>query len=215
MLLTILAPANIGIYPMGKKNRKKKQEESASPKKSLKPLIVKIGIATVALIVVFFFILNNCDDESTNMQYYKFKKEGELTFTDSTGNPILKIDIEIADNDYERQLGLMNRESMEEMQGMLFIFPEERFQSFWMMNTLFSLDILFINSQKEIVTIHKNTKPLSEQSYPSSEPAIYVLEVNAGFCERHDVKMGDKVFWIGSKLSITNDKFQNQTPNHK
>jgi uncharacterized protein len=204
MLLTIFAPANIGIYPMGKKNRKKKQEESASPKKSLKPLIVKIGIATVALLVVFFFILNNCDDESTNMQYYKFKKEGELTFTDSTGNPILKIDIEIADNDYERQLGLMNRESMEEMQGMIFIFPEEKFQSFWMMNTLFSLDMIFIDSKKEIVTIHRNTKPLSEQSYPSSKPALYVLEVNAGFCDRHNVKLGDKVFWIGSKLSITN-----------
>ena len=204
MLLTIFAPANIGIYSMGKKNRKKKQEESASPKKSLKPLIVKIGIATAALIVVFFFILNNCDDESSEMHYYKFKKEGELTFVDSTENPIIKIDIEIAENDYERQLGLMNRENMEEMQGMLFIFPEERFQSFWMMNTLFSLDILFINSSKEIVTIHKNTTPLSEQSYPSSEPAIYVLEVNAGFCERHNVKLGDKVFWIGSKLSISN-----------
>ena len=203
MAIAILTPANIGIYPMGKKNRKKKQEESASPKKSLKPLIVKIGIATAALIVVLFFILNNCNDESSEMHYYKFKKEGELTFVDSTGNPIIKIDIEIAENDYERQLGLMNRESMEEMQGMLFIFPEERFQSFWMMNTLFSLDILFINSQKEIVTIHKNTKPLSEQSYPSSEPAIYVLEVNAGFCERHNVKLGDKIYWIGGRLSIS------------
>jgi uncharacterized membrane protein (UPF0127 family) len=197
-------PANIGIYPMGKKNRKKKQEEPAQSKKNLKPLILKIGIATAALIVVFFFILNNCTDESSEMHYYKFQKEGELTITDSTANPIIKIDMEIADNDYERQLGLMNRQSMEELQGMLFIFPEERFQSFWMMNTLFSLDILFINSQKEIVTIHKNTKPLSEQSYPSSKPSIYVLEVNAGFCDRHNVKLGDKVFWIGSKLSISN-----------
>jgi len=204
MAIAILTPANIGISHLGKKNRKKKQEESASPKKSLKPLIVKIGIATAALIVVFFFILNNCDDESSEMHYYKFKKEGELTFVDSTGNPTVKIDIEIADNDYERQLGLMNRESMDEMQGMLFIFPEEKFQSFWMMNTLFSLDILFINSKKEIVTIHKNTKPLSELSYPSSKPAVYVLEMNAGFCDRHNVKLDDKVFWIGSKLSIGN-----------
>jgi uncharacterized protein len=188
---------------MGKKNRKKKQEESASPKKNLKPLIVKIGIASIALIVVLFFVLNNCSDEITEMNYYKFKKEGELTITDSTGNAIVKIDIEIADNDYERQLGLMNRQSMEEMQGMLFLFPQEEIQSFWMRNTMFSLDILFINSKKEIVTIHKNTKPLSEQSYPSSKPAIYVLEVNAGFCERHNVNLEDKVFWIGSKLSIT------------
>ncbi len=164
-------PANIGIYPMGKKNRKKKQEEPAQSKKNLKPLIVKIGIATAALIVVFFFILNNCTDESSEMHYYKFKKEGELTITDSISNPIIKIDIEIADNDYERQLGLMNRQSMEEMQGMLFIFPEERYQSFWMVNTMFSLDMIFISSGKEIVTIHKDTTPLSEQSYPSSAPA--------------------------------------------
>lgn len=204
MSLTILAPANIGNYRMAQKKSKKKHEEIQPQKKNLKPIIVKIGIATLALIVVFFFILNNCDDENSEMHYYKFKKEGELTFVDSTGKTIIKIDIEIADNDYERQLGLMNRQSMEEMQGMLFIFPQERYQSFWMLNTLFSLDILFINSKKEIVTIHKNTTPLSEQSYPSSEPAIYVLEVNAGFCERHNVHLGDKIYWIGGRLSISN-----------
>lgn len=188
---------------MGKKNQKKKQETSAPEKKKLNPLLVKIGIATVALIIVLVFVLNNCQDETTNMHYYKFKKEGELTFVDSLENPIVKIDIEIADNDYERQLGLMNRQSMEEMQGMLFIFPQERFQSFWMLNTLFSLDIIFVNSNKEIVTIHKNTTPLSEQSYPSTEPAQYVVEVNAGFCDRHNIKLGDKIFWIGSTLSIS------------
>ena len=186
---------------MAQKKSKKKQEKTEHQKKSIKPLIVKIGIAIIAILVAAFFIFNNCDDEHHDMTYYKFKKEGELTFTDTTGNPIIKIDIEIADNDYERQLGLMNRESMEKMRGMLFIFPFERYQSFWMLNTLFSLDMLFINSNKEIVTIHKNTTPLSEQSYPSSEPAQYVLEVNGGFCDGHNINLGDKVFWIGTTLS--------------
>jgi len=203
MLLTILTPANIGIIHLGKKKSKKKQEESAQSKKKLTSLIVKIGITTIALVIVFIFVLNNCQDETSEMHFYKFKKEGELTFVDSLDNPLIKIDIEIADNDYERQLGLMNRQSMEEMQGMLFIFPQERYQSFWMLNTLFSLDIIFINNNKEIVTIHKNTTPLSEQSYPSSAPAIYVVEVNAGFCDRHNIALGDKIFWIGSKLSIS------------
>jgi uncharacterized membrane protein (UPF0127 family) len=202
MPLTILAFANIGIIPLGKKNKKLKREESAPINKKLNPLIMKIGIATIALIVVLVLVLNNCQDETSDVHYYKFKKEGELNFVDSVDNPIIKIDIEIADNDYERQLGLMNRQSMEEMQGMLFIFPQQQYQSFWMRNTLFSLDMLFINSNKEIVTIHKNTTPLSEQSYPSSAPAIYVLEVNAGFCDRHNIKLGDKIFWIGSTLSI-------------
>jgi uncharacterized membrane protein (UPF0127 family) len=187
---------------MGKKNSKKKQDESAPSKKSFKPLIVKIGIVTIAIVIALIFILNNCQDEDSTMHYYTFKKEGELTFVDTLGNPIIKIDIEIADNDYERQLGLMNRRSMEQMQGMLFIFPQQRYQSFWMLNTMFSLDILFINNDKEIVTIHKNTTPLSEESYPSSEPAIYVVEVNAGFCDKHGINLGDKVFWIGSTLTF-------------
>lgn len=187
---------------MAQKKRKKKQKETQEQKKSLKPLIVKIGIATLAVLIAAFFIFNNCDDDPNNVSYYTFKKEGELTFTDSLGNSIIKIDIEIADNDYERQLGLMNRESMEELQGMLFIFPAERYQSFWMLNTLFSLDMIFINKNKEIVTIHKNTTPLSQQSYPSSKPAIYVLEVIAGFTDKYNIIEGDKIFWIGTKINL-------------
>ena len=183
---------------MGKKKNRNKQEESAPSKKNYKPLIVKIGITIIVLAVVSIFVLNNCQNETSEMHYHKFKKEGELTFVDSVDNLIVKIDIEIADNEYERQLGLMNRESMEEMQGMLFIFPQERYQSFWMLNTMFSLDIIFVNSNKEIVTIHKNTTPLSEQSYPSTAPAQFVVEVNAGFCDTHNIKIGDKVFWIGN-----------------
>jgi uncharacterized membrane protein (UPF0127 family) len=95
---------------------------------------------------------------------------------------------------------LMNRNTMEETQGMLFIFQVERMQSFWMRNTLIPLDILFINKNNEIVTIHKNTKVLSAQSYASTEPAIYVLEVNGGFTERQNIVKGDKIFWIETKV---------------
>jgi len=192
-----------------KKKTQKKNEQLEKDKNILARSILKIGnvtflfwhiLAAVIVLVLAFIIYNNVNkEENGSVKYYHFKKEGELTFVDTTGHPIIKIDIEIADNDYERQLGLMNRENMEEMQGMLFIFSEEKYQSFWMFNTLFSLDMLFINSNKEIVTIQKNTTPLSEQSYPSSKPALYVLEVNAGFCDRHNIKLGDKVFWMETK----------------
>ena len=211
MLISILAPVNIGIYKMAQKKKPQKKNESAEIEKNFfnRP-VMKLGsiaitvwqmvLAAIALLILVIFIYNSLmKKESGSVEYYHFKKEGELTFADSTSNPIIKINIEIADNEYERQLGLMKRESMEEMQGMLFIFPEEKDQSFWMFNTLFSLDMIFINSKKEIVTIHKNTTPLSEQSYPSSKPAHYVLEVNAGFCDRHNIKLGDKVFWIETK----------------
>ncbi len=189
---------------MGKKKSKRKADTKDLNKESSKIISTsKIIWVVVISLLIFFFLVNNfmCDDNNSET-YHQFKKEGELTFTDSLGNEITKIDIEIADNDYERQLGLMNRTSMEAHQGMLFIFPAERYQSFWMLNTLFSLDIIFINSNKEIVTIHKNTTPTSQQSYPSSKPAIYVVEVVAGFTDNYNIKVGDKIFWIGTKISL-------------
>ena len=122
-------------------------------------------------------------------------KEGNLTFTDSLNNPITKIDIEIADNDDDRQNGLMYRKSMETNQGMLFIFPLQEMQSFWMRNTLLPLDMIFVNADKKIITIHKNTKILSDQSYASTEPAQYVVEVCAGFSDKYSLKPGDKINW--------------------
>ncbi len=186
-----------------KKSKGKTGKKDSNKNRLAKFSITKIaGVAVICLLIFFFLVNNFMCNENDEETYYNFKKEGELTFANSTDKEITKIDIEIADNDYERQLGLMNRKSMGENQGMLFIFPAERYQSFWMLNTLFSLDILFINSNKEIVTIHKNTAPISEQSYPSSKPAIYVLEVVAGFTDKYNIKEGDRIYWIGTKISL-------------
>ena len=186
---------------MPKKKKKKRPATVSSKSKTTYP---KFRIVTIIVLIVAaaFFILNNLiKNGKTEVEYYKFKKEGELTITDSLGVSKFKIDLEIADTEYERQLGLMNRNTMEETQGMLFIFQSERMQSFWMRNTLIPLDILFINKNNEIVTIHKNTKVLSAQSYPSTEPAIYVLEVKGGFTDRQNIIKGDKIFWIETKVN--------------
>ena len=185
----------------------KKKKGSTTPKGMAKSKnIIKLSLSrivtlVVIIVLVLFFVFNNFVKENEpELKYYTFKKEGELTFTDSLGNTKIKIDLEIADNEYERQLGLMNRKSIEETQGMLFIFSTERLQSFWMRNTLIPLDMLFINKNKEIITIHKNTKVLSAQSYPSTEPAMYVVEVIGGFTDKYDIVAGDKIFWMGTKL---------------
>ena len=179
-----------------------KQSEQKSSKHKTKLSLQQIVIGVLALAVIGFFIVNNFITNEPKVEYYTFTKEGELTFTDSLGTLKAKIDLEIADNDYERQLGLMNRKEMKENEGMLFIFPRQDYQSFWMRNTLISLDIMFVNDQKEIVTIHKNTKILSETSYPSSAPSIYVVETLAGFADRHNIKVGDKIDWMGSRIGL-------------
>ncbi len=123
-----------------------------------------------------------------------FKKEGQLSFiSKAKGDTIKTIDIEIAETDDERARGLMDRKSMLDSQGMLFIFaaPEEQF--FWMKNTYISLDIMYVNENFEIVSIQKYATPLSEESLPSFKKAQYVVETNAGFADKYKVAFGDKI----------------------
>jgi len=124
-----------------------------------------------------------------------FKKQGEVFFQDSLKNLIKKVDVEIADSDAARHLGLMFREGMQEGEGMLFIFPKEEVQSFYMKNTVLPLDIIFVNASKKIVKIHSNTEPFSEKSLPSVKPALYVVEVNAGFTTKFGIKEGSQIDW--------------------
>jgi uncharacterized protein len=181
--------------------QKKKQKVVIKKESELKGknFLSRSNVLAIIIIVVIagFFVINNFFEKNEpKVEYYTFKKEGELTFTDSLGNTKTKIDLEIADNEYKRQLGLMNRKSMEENQGMIFIFPQEAYQSFWMRNTLIPLDMIFVNKDHKIITIHKNTKVLSAQSYPSTAPAMYVVEVTGGFTDRHNIILGDKVYWM-------------------
>ena len=162
---------------------------------------ILILVLIVAVIFIFFNFNSNSQSKSNeinndmkNTTVYSFKKEGELVFTKTDGTEISVLDIEIADNDVQLMNGLMYRTSMKENQGMLFIFPYETEQSFWMKNTVISLDMIFVNSAKEIVKIHHNTTPFSEESYSSEKPAQFVIEVNAGYTAM-GIKEGDKVIW--------------------
>src|SRR5215217_5907171 len=115
-----------------------------------------------------------------------FTKEGEVTFW-RDGKKIKRIDVEIAENQAERSKGLMYRPYIPDSVGMLFIFDEAAPQGFWMKNTSIPLDIIYVDENKKIVSIAKNTKPYSEESIPSLGNAQYVVEVNAGFSERNNI----------------------------
>lgn len=134
------------------------------------------------------------NDEPAKPPKPVFRKDGELRFLDGkTDKVITKIDIEVADNDAEREQGLMYRDSMAENAGMLFLMDTEDMQAFWMKNTIISLDIMFVDSERRIVNIQKNCKPYSLDQLPSSKPALYVVEVNAGYSEKHGIKAGDLI----------------------
>jgi len=104
--------------------------------------------------------------------------------------------VDIADNDATRTRGLMFVDSMPDDHGMLFIFPNSRPRSFWMKNTLIPLDIIYFDSDLELVSVSKNARPCKTARcghYPSSGPAKYVLELNAGHADKLDLKPGDKL----------------------
>lgn len=122
-----------------------------------------------------------------------FTAEGKLQIYKKDSIQVATLDIEIADNDYERETGLMYRNTMKPNQGMLFIFGEEEPRYFYMKNTQIALDIIYINAEKEIVSIVKNTVPLDETSLPSQAPAKYVLEVNAGLSDQWGLAAGDRI----------------------
>lgn len=88
-----------------------------------------------------------------------------------------KYKVEIADTSEKQEKGLMGRKSLPENQGMLFIYDEPQDLSYWMKNTLISLDIIFIDDDMEVVSV-KQGQPMSEE--PITEDDVqYVLEVNS------------------------------------
>ncbi|UZO80835.1 DUF192 domain-containing protein [Aquimarina sp. ERC-38] len=145
-----------------------------------------------------FVFLMSCKEEVKEIKQTKieFQKEGELIIyskQDSIFKQIKNLDIELAEDEYEQQTGLMHRTSIKNNQGMLFIFDNNEVRSFYMKNTLIPLDIIFVNDQNYIVSFQKNTQPLNEQSLPSEVPAKYVLEINTGLVDQWKLKAGDSI----------------------
>lgn len=155
---------------------------------------MKKRIIAVALIGLLFQSYS-CKDGSNKKTLTKtvtFTKEGALRLKKAKTDSILvNLEIEFAESDYETQTGLMYRKSMLTNRGMLFIFDDETQRSFYMKNTEFALDIIYLNADFQVVSIQKNAKPYDKSSLPSAAPAKYVLEVNAGLSDQWGLVAGD------------------------
>ncbi|HNX25246.1 MAG TPA: DUF192 domain-containing protein [Spirochaetota bacterium] len=120
-----------------------------------------------------------------------------LIYLHSGNGTRIKLNAEIADSDSEREKGLMYRESLNENEGMLFVFEREKKLNFWMKNTLIPLDIAYIDRNGIINEIY-HMKPLDVSvTYNSIKPAMFALEVNLGWFSRHKIKTGTKIEFNG------------------
>ena len=105
--------------------------------------------------------------------------------------------VEIADTPQKRALGLMYRKELAPEAGMLFLFDASDHLTFWMKNTVLPLDMIFITDDKHVLGIVKNAAPFTTTSRGVEGKSRYVLEVNAGFTDRHGVRAGDAVTFEG------------------
>jgi uncharacterized membrane protein (UPF0127 family) len=181
--------------------------KKSTSKKSYQQRASKYAYITIALLVIAVLVwycaqlpskkVSPIIPQQSEALNIPFVKQGELMFIRTASSDTLaRIDIEIADTFEKRARGLMYRSSIPENGGMFFLMEREEMQSFWMRNTYISLDIIYVNVRMEITDIHANTKTLSDNSYFSSAPALYVVEVNAGFSYRNNIKVGDRISFV-------------------
>lgn len=105
-----------------------------------------------------------------------------------------ELKVEIADSEGERGQGLGGRKSLARDQAMLFIFEKPDLYPFWMRAMEFPLDIIWLDENYQVVDLITEVKP---ESYPASyfvpdQAALYVLETNAGWAKKNNVKVGSQ-----------------------
>ena len=109
--------------------------------------------------------------------------------------------MELAVTAEERARGLMGRASLDNDEGMLFIFPGETSPGFWMQGMLISLDLIWIDSRLNVVGVTANVPPHSGSGSPPTyhppQPVLYVLEVAAGVTGELGIVPGSLVELVG------------------
>jgi uncharacterized membrane protein (UPF0127 family) len=147
------------------------------------------GTFVLIVFIAASFYIGNVLNLNSN---YKENIVSEVNHVLRIGNVSVRVDI--ADTPALQEQGLSGRQLLLEDQGMYFIFNHPGIYPFWMKEMNFPIDIIWIGEHMSVIDITQDALPSSfPQTFVSRVPALYVLEVQAGFAERHGVKIGDQV----------------------
>ncbi|MFT7327866.1 MAG: uncharacterized membrane protein (UPF0127 family) [Crocinitomicaceae bacterium] len=149
--------------------------------KIVKPLI---ALVIIAFVIIFFQYLSIKNNQFVNRNDLLVMIGGEV------------LETQISDRPDERRVGLSNHTSLGKNEAMLFVFDTPGPHSFWMKNMDFPIDIIWLDSNKEIIYIEEDVSP---ETYPKSffpnKNATYVLEVVSGFSKKNNIQIGNKLSW--------------------
>lgn len=153
--------------------------------------------SSAALPLILALALAACNEESDLPRIetqIPFRADGVAEFLRPDSSVITRIAIEIARGDSARARGLMQRRTLPARGGMLFIDEEPQIQQFWMENTPIPLDMIFVDANGRVLNVER-AHPFSRESVYSDGPALFNIEVRAGFAERHGITDSVIVRW--------------------
>src|ERR671925_2037725 len=176
-------------------------------------IIASIAAASGITVTLFFWPTTNTTAESDRLQpeIAAVNNETALAGSNNNNNNIsgyyyrqvnvtvngVGLVVDIAETGEQMSKGLAIKDSLNETEGMLFVFSEPRQYVFWMKDMKFPIDIIWLDSDKTVVHIEHNLQPCSLNVFcPTYKPdnnALYVLETVAGFAEKHDIIEGTRV----------------------
>ncbi len=151
--------------------------------KRLLPVLLLLAVA----------LASSCDDAESSYSSSPSPSPERAAVLIDTGDDVVFVKVDVADSPEERAVGLMNHTSLEEDEGMLFVFFEESTGGFWMKDTEIPLSIAFFDQRGEIISIQDMDPCLKEPcpSYDPGSPYWGALEVNQGAFEKWGVSEGD------------------------
>ena len=121
-----------------------------------------------------------------------------VTLTTPAGRKMTLI-AQLAASEKEKAKGLMYRSSLPESEGMLFLYDHEEELGFYMANCYISLDMIFLDKDKVAIGVVKFARPMDPTVLTIGKPSQYVLEVNGGFTDRHEIVVGTRIVWDSGK----------------
>ncbi len=161
---------------------------------SLKKIIIIIVIIIVAAGAYYVISPNinffNGDNVRKRIVYHQSSNDPSPFIIEDNGT---KLKVSIADSDGEREQGLSGIFGLDDDQGMLFVFDKPGYYQMWMKGMIFPLDIIWLDSNFNVITIRKNIDPTTfPDTFTSTSPAEYVLEINGGLSDKYGFKVGDQ-----------------------
>ena len=155
--------------------------------------VALLGVIGLFGMIIFYVVWPNL----TSFKNNSLSKQISLEVNSSDKQPVpiivggTTVNFDLAVSDDEKTKGLGGMSSLDDNKGMLFVFDTPSYPAMWMKDMLFPIDIAWVDSDFKIVDIQKNVSPTTyPESFQPQSPAKYVIEVNSGFFDAHNVTVG-------------------------